>query len=128
MSDRDVEKIMMLASCTEEDARLALSKTGDIVEALDLIMVVPVTRGAPIKKPVSKEQAVFMEIRKNMELIDKSIHSNLTKSNQSDSSSQVLTHNHAPVQEGMRLHSDYTQNSQIPTQEEEVQKPETAYQ
>lgn len=128
MSDHDVERVMMLVSCSEEDARQALSKTSDVIDAVDMLMVVPVTRGAPKKKAVSEEQIAFMEIRKNMEAVDRSVHTNLTSSNQSDSSSQALMHTPAHVQEEMSLHSDCTLSSQIPTLAVEEQKPETVCQ
>jgi hypothetical protein len=128
MNDGDIERVMMLACCTEEEARLALSKTNDIIDAVDMIMSVPVTRGAPKQKVLSEEQIAFMEIRKNMEAIDQSVQANLTKSNQSDSSSQALTHIPVPGQEEMLLHSDCTQSSQIPTLVEEEQKQETVCQ
>jgi hypothetical protein len=128
MSDGDIERIMMLACCSEEEARLALSKTHDIIDAVDMLMSVPITKGAPKEKSVSEQQAAFMELRKNMELIDKSVESNLTKSNQSDSSSQGLRHNRALVQEEMSLRSDYTLSSQIPTLAVEEQKQETVCQ
>lgn len=117
---------MMLASCTEEEARKALSKTSDVIDATDMIMNVPVTRGAPKQKVLSEEQVAFAKIRENMKLIDRSVDSNLKKSNQPDSSSQALLRNPAPVQEEMRLHSDCIQSSQIPAREEEEQKQGTA--
>ena len=124
MNDQDVERIMMLALCTEKEAKEALSKTGDVIDAVDMIMCVPVTRGAPKQKILSAEQAVFVKIRENMEAVDNCIQNSFTKSNQSDSSSQALTHNPALVQEEMTLHSDCIQSSQIPTQVEEEQTPE----
>jgi Asp-tRNA(Asn)/Glu-tRNA(Gln) amidotransferase C subunit len=128
MSDQHVERVMMLASCSEEDAKKALSKTNDIIDAVDMIMNVPITRGAPKHKTLTEEQIAFMELRKNMEAIDSSVQNNLMMSNQSDSSSQVLKHTHALDQEGMMLHSDCIQSSQIPTQVEEEQKQETVCQ
>ena len=125
MSHGDIERVVLLACCTEEEAKSALSKTGNIVDAVDSIMSVPVTRGAPKKKIISEEQLAFREIRKNMESADRSIENNIKMSNQSDSSSQELKHNLAPVQEEMSLRSDCIQSSQIPIQEEEEQKQET---
>jgi hypothetical protein len=124
MSDGDVERVMKLAFCTEEEARAALSKTHDVIDAVDMLFVVPVTLGAPKPRVLSPEQEEFARIRENMETMDKSI----TKSSQSDSSSLVSTHTLGLVQEEMTLHSDCTQSSQIPVQEEEAQKQETACQ
>lgn len=126
MSDQDVERVMMLSCCSEEDARQALSKTNDVIDAIDMIMCIPITRGAPKQKTVSEEQVAFMKLRKNMEAIERSVQSNITTSNQSDSSSQVLTHSPALSPEEMTLRSGYTQSSQIPAQVEEEQTQETA--
>ena len=126
MSDQDVQRVMMLVSCSEKDARQALSETGDVVDAADMLMSVPVTRGAPKQKSLSEEQVAFTEIRKNMEAIDKLVQTNLVKSNQPGSSCQELTDTH--VQEEMILSSDCIQSSHLPTREEEEQKQETACQ
>jgi hypothetical protein len=126
MNDKDVERVMMLVSCSEEEARRALSETDDVIDAADMLMSVPATRGAPKQKTLTEEQSAFTEIRKNMEAIDKLVQTNLTKSNQPDSSYQGLKDTH--VQEEMTLHSDCIQSSQIPTQEEEEQKQGTACQ
>ena len=122
MSDGDVERVMKLAFCTEEEARMALSKTHDVIDAVDMLFVVPVTLGAPKPHVLSPEQQEFAKMRANMEAMDK----NIMKSNQSDSSSLVSTHTPALVQEEMMLRFDCTQSSQIPVQGEEGQKQETA--
>lgn len=124
MSDGDVERVMKLAFCTEEEARLALSKTHDVIDAVDMLLTVPVTRGAPKPRMVSNEQQEFTRIRQSMESMDKEI----TKSNQPDSSSQVLSHTPALGPEEMTLHSDCTQSSQIPVQELTEQTQGTACQ
>lgn len=122
MSDATIERIMMLACCSEEDAKQAFSKTNDIIDAVDTLMLIPKSRGAPIQKIISKEQTAFMEIRKNMEVIEESVQLKLTKSNQYDSFFQALRHTHVLDQEEMMLRSDCIQNSQIPAQVEEEQK------
>lgn len=121
MSDGDVERVMKLAFCNEDEARMALSKTHDVIDAVDMLLCVPVTRGAPKSKVISPEQEEFANMRKKMEAMDK----NITKSNQPDSSSQALPHTLAHDQEEMSLRSDCIQHSQIPVQGEEEQKPET---
>ena len=122
MSDGDVERVMKLAFCTEEEAKMALSKTHDVIDAVDMLFVVPVTLGAPKPHVLSPEQQEFAKMRANMEAMDKEI----TKSSQSGSSSLVSTHTPALVQEEMMLRFDCTQSSQIPVQGEEVQKQGTA--
>jgi hypothetical protein len=128
MSDGDIERIMKLAFCSEEDARNAYAKTHDIIDAVDLLFTIPPARGDPKEKVVSEQQKQFTEIRKTMESIDNSIIRGFTNSNQPVPSSQVLSHNLDPVQEEMTLRSDCIQSSQIPTQESKEQKQETACQ
>jgi NACalpha-BTF3-like transcription factor len=128
MSDGDVERIMKLAFCTEEEARQALAKTNDVIDAVDILLVVPPTLGAPKLKVITEEQKHLKQIRVDMEVIDRANEIVLKKSDQSDSSSQELLHTHAPSQEEMLLHSDCTQNSHLPTLEEEEQTQETACQ
>ena len=128
MSDPEIERIMLLSFCNEEEARQAFAKTNDVIDAVDMIINIPMSLGAPKQKTMTDEQAAFSKIRKDMEARDRLLETNLTRSNQSDSSSQELPHTHAPVQEEMSLHSDCTQHSQIPTLAEEEQKPETVCQ
>jgi hypothetical protein len=128
MSDHNVERIMLLACCTEEEARQALSKTNDVIDAVDMIMTILPSYGAPKQKTMSEEQSAFAKIREDMKSIDRSIESNIKKSDQSDSSSQELSHTHAPAPEEMTLRSDCIQSSQIPVQVEEAQKQETVCQ
>ena len=127
MSDGDVERIMKLAFCSEEDARAAFLKTKDVVEAVDMILVTPPTRGAPKKVVVSEEQQKFTLLRKDMEKIDRACDVYFMKSNQPDSSFQELSHSLFPLPEEMSLHSDCTQKSRLPTLEEVGQRPETVY-
>ena len=122
--NEDIQKVMNFTFCSEEEAKKALSETNNIVDACDLLMQVPQTKGAPKPKVISEEQQMFTKIRKDMEAIDMSI----MKSSQRDSSSQELSHNHALVQEETSLHSDYIQKSHLPTLEEEEQKQETVCQ
>jgi hypothetical protein len=124
MSAHEVEIVMKLAFCTEEEARKALSETVDIVSAVGSILVFPETRGAPKSKTLTPEQEEFAKIRKDMENIDGCI----MKSNQSDSSSLELQRNPVLPPEEMSLRSDCIQSSHLATLEEEVQIPETACQ
>ena len=128
MSDGDIERIMKLAFCSEEDARKAYEKTHDVIDAVELLLDVPPSRGNPKEKVISEEQKHFTEIRKTMESIDSSILNGFTNSNQHAPSSLALSHTLSPVQEEMTLHSDCIQSSQIPTQESEEQIQETVCQ
>jgi rhamnose utilization protein RhaD (predicted bifunctional aldolase and dehydrogenase) len=122
MSAGDIERIMMLANCSEEDAKNAYEKTHDVIEACDLLLQVPETKGAP-KKNTKVESELFSKMRKDMKEMD----DKFTRLNQPLSSSQVLSHTHAPAQEEMTLHSDCTQSSHLATLAEEEQRRETAY-
>jgi hypothetical protein len=119
MSDKDVERVMELAFCSEEKAKEALSKTGDVVDAVDMILEIPPTRGAPKPKILTEEQKEQAKIRSSMEEIDRSIHTNLTKTSQPESSYQESQGNLAPLLEEMSLHSDYTQSSHLKVLKEE---------
>jgi len=127
MSDGDIERIMKLAFCSEEVARDAFSKTQDVIDAIDMILVFPQTKGAPKSKIVSEEQKAFSQIRKDMELIDRANEIALKKTNQPESSSLKSSHTLGLAQEEMSLRSDHTLESRLPTQGEVVQKSETVY-
>jgi hypothetical protein len=124
MSADEIEAVMKLAFCSEEEAKKALSETVDVVSAVGSILVFPETRGAPKPKILTPQQEEFTKIRKNMEAIEASI----TTSSQSDSSSRASQRNHAPLPEEMLLRSDCTQSSHLVPLEEEVQIPGTACQ
>jgi len=122
MSAEDIRRVMNFTFCTEEEAKTALAQTENVIDACDLLMQVPETKGAPKQKEQTEQQKAFAQIRRHMEAMDIS----LTKSDQPDSSSLESSHTHALVQEGMTLHSDCIQSSQIITLEEVAQKQETA--
>lgn len=128
MSAGDIERIMVLAFCTEDDARKAYEKTHDVIDAVDSLLEVPITKGAPKARIQSDEQKEFVELRKKMETVESSIQAGFTHSGQHESSSQVLSHTLAPVQEEMSLHSDCIQSSHLVTLGEEEQKQETVCQ
>ena len=128
MSEGDIERIMKLAFCSEEDARKSYAQTHDVIDAVDLLLSVPPARGNPCEKVVSEEQQKFMEIRKTMESIETNIIEGFKKSDQPVPSSPELLHNPDHVPEEMTLRSDCIQSSQIPTQESAEQTPETVYQ
>ena len=128
MSDGDIERIMKLAFCTEEEARKAYALTNDVVDAVDSLMIVPPTAGAPKPKKLSEEQEKSKKIRVELEAIDRKNDILLKKSDQRDSSSQELSRNLDLGQEGMMLRSECTQQSHLPTLEEEAKIPGTACQ
>ena len=127
MSDGDIERIMQLAFCSEKDARDAFSKTQDVVDAVDMILVIPPAKGDPKTKTLTQDQQAFTQIRKDMEQIDRANETALTKTNQPVSSSLMLSHTLDLVREEMSLRSDHILESHLPTQEEVAQKSETVY-
>lgn len=128
MSDADIERIMDLANCSREIARDAFSKTGNIVDSVDMIIITPVSRGGPKIKIISESQRESIIRREIMEGIDRSIATNIKNSNQPDSSSPELQHTLVLDQEELMLRSDCIQNSLIPVQEEVEQTQETVCQ
>lgn len=123
MSDKEVEDIMRMTFCTEEEARKVLNETGDVIDAVCKIMdVTPVL--APKKKELNEEQLKFKEMRTNMERMDRIHDHNLTRINQPEPSCQDLTDTPAPTSQ----HSANTRNNHLLTQELEVEIPETVCQ
>lgn len=130
MSDEDIQRIMELTFCCEKDARDAFSKTQDIVDACDLLMILEdsrITKGAPKPKVLSEEQQAFTKIRKDMETIDRANDIHFMKTSQLDSSFLKSSHTLGLVQEEMSLRSDHILESHLPTQEEVAKKSETVY-
>lgn len=85
MSAEDVEKVMNLAFCTEDEAKEALQKThGDIVDAIDMLLKVPPTTGAPKKKELDEVQTFFAKMRMTTETLNDSIEQGMKKSKMSD--------------------------------------------
>ncbi len=116
MSANDIERIMMLACCTEADAKEAYSKTQDVIESVDAILKIPETRGAP--KPKIQKEDTYTNLRVLMQEADRQIEEKFKKSNPSESSSQVSSRNPGPAREEMTLRSDCTQSSHLLTLEE----------
>ncbi len=129
MSNDAVEKVMNLAFCTEEEARVALHETdGDIVEAIDILLKVPPTLAAPKQKEMDDVQKFFKKLREDTQKMNEEIEEsikvkNLTSSNQHAASVSV----DLPC-----LHEETApQNSCYPgcpppSRESEVQTQETA--
>jgi hypothetical protein len=123
MSDKEVEDIMKMAFCTEEEARRVLNETGDVIDAVCKIMdVTPVL--APKKKELNEEQLKFKEMRTNMERMDRLHDHNLTRINQHEPSCLDLTDTPSPTSQ----HSENIQSNHLLTQELEVEIPETVCQ
>jgi len=122
MSAREIERIMMLALCSEKDAKDAYEKTQDVVEACDLLLQVPETKGAP-KKNNKVEPEAFTKMRKDMEEIDKELMHLSQPVSSSRVSSRILYH----AQEETMLRSHCIRSSHLAALEEEEQKQETVY-
>jgi len=123
MSDKEVEDIMKMAFCTEEEARRVLNETGDVIDAVCKIMDTPPIL-PPKKNELNEEQLKFKEMRTNMERIDRIHDHNLTRINQPEPSCQDLTDTPAPTSQ----HSENIQSNHLLTQELEVEIPETVCQ
>jgi len=123
MSDRDVEDVMKMSFCSEEDARKALNICGDVTSAVCYIYRDPPVL-PPKKKKLDAEQLKFKEMRDTMEAIDRNIDSTLKKKDQPDSFYLGLTD--TPSQTSQ--HSESIQQSHLPTLESEAKTQETVYQ
>ncbi len=124
-----MEIVMNLTGCTQEDAERVLREcNNDPVEAVDKLLCVPETRGAPKKQELDETQKKFAEMRKQMEAMTESIESGFKKSDQHDSpSSQESSHIHVHPQEQLWSDSHHTRQSQIVIPELEEQTQETVY-
>lgn len=131
MSDKDVEGVMKLAFCSEEDARDALSKTHDVIDAVDMLLNIPPTRGAPKQKTMDETQLFFAKLRATNETINKSIEDGLqhrkgpTMSDQHESEVSVCL---PTLHEETVQQSSYSQVCLPPSPESAAQIPETVYQ
>jgi hypothetical protein len=123
MSDRDVEDVMKMSFCSEEDARKALNICGDVTSAVCYIFRDPPVL-PPKKKELDAEQLKFKGMRDTMETIDRNIDTTLKKKDQPDSSCLNLTDTPAPTLQ----HSVNIQQSHLPTLESEAKTQETVYQ
>ena len=121
---------MQLTGCTQEDAEQTLREcNNDPVDAIDKLMKVPETIGAPKKKKISEDQKRFVEMRHHMESMDRLTDTKLMKKDQHDySSSQVLSHTHDLLREEPSLDSHHTLQNQIVIPELEEQTLETVCQ
>lgn len=81
----DIENIVKMAFCTEEVARAALAKTGNVIEAVCMILdFKPIL--APKQKVMDEEQQKFKRMRLDMERMDNNIQDGLKKKDQPESS------------------------------------------
>lgn len=129
MSAEDVEKVMNLAFCNEDEAKDALQKThGDIVDAIDLLLKVPPTAGAPKKKELDEVQQFFAKMRVTTEEINKSIQEGLEKSKTSGQHDASVSVDLPTLHEETAQQSSYSQECPPPSPELEVQTRETACQ
>lgn len=130
MSQDKIEKVMNLAFCTEEEARVALHETdGDVVDAIDILLKVPQTLAAPKQKKMDDIQQFFTKLRHDTQKMNDEIEEslkikNLTSSNQRDSLQSVDL---PSLHEETVQQSNYSQECQLPSLESAVQKQETAY-
>lgn len=119
---------MHLTGCTQEEAEQALRDCkNDVIDAIDKIMKVPQTLGAPKRKELDETQKQFAEMRKVTESLNKSIESGLnnksTKTDQHGSPSyQEKSYNHIPHSPPLWSDSNHIQQSQLPSLESGEQK------
>lgn len=124
----EVERVMNLGCCTEEEAKAALLKTnGDVVEAIALVMNIPESKWAPKKRELDETQKHFSNLRKIDSDINASIEAGFKKSGQPGASRPAETS--IQMSPGLRyLDYDCTQSSHLALLEEEGQTQGTACQ
>jgi hypothetical protein len=124
----EIEKVMKLGFCTEEEARKALEDThGDVVEAIIKVMDIPESKWIPKKKEQDETQKYFNEMRRLTSIINNNIEEGLKKKDQPGAS--LPAEKSIQMSPGLRyLDYDYTQNSHLEVLDEEEQTPETACQ
>jgi predicted translin family RNA/ssDNA-binding protein len=118
--EANIQKLMNLDCSREEAIELLQQTNGDALEALSLKMGVRVKR-----RRLNETQEFFADLRKSMEKLEDSIHSGYSKTDQSESLEQDEMQN---LHEETVQQSNCDQECQIPSQELEVQIPETVCQ
>lgn len=114
----DVENIMKMAFCTEEVAKTALAKTGNLIDSVCMILdFKPIL--APKQKVMDDEQLMFKEMRVNMEKIEESIQKGFKKTDQPVSSYPDLQDTRNPQLQSFQHYDRTLQNHQeAPAKEE----------
>ena len=129
MSAEDVEKVMNLAFCTEDEAKDALQKTcGDIVDAIDMLLKVPPTAGAPKKKELDEVQTFFAKMRVTTETLNESIEESMKKSKMSGQHDSSVSVDLPVLHEETALQNSCSQICPPPSPELTVQTQEIACQ
>jgi hypothetical protein len=126
MSD-PIETICNLAGCSREDAERTYSEVGDIVEAVDKLLVKVLSPADKYlnkkrQREVTPEEEVIAPIRKVMKRFDDKISTALGQHGYEGSVATL-----APHEETAQQNNCY-QQCQLPSLEEEAQKQGTAYQ
>lgn len=123
--DGKIIQIINLTNCSEEQAKRALELTGDIVDAVDSILQIPISLGAPKKTVLNEQQEFFTKLRETNEKILNSIEEGIKK--QKEANSDAITLSNQPVSEesnetrvpheGMVLRNSCSQECLIPSLE-----------
>jgi len=114
----DIENIMKMAFCTEEVARAAFEKTGNITDAVCMILdFKPIL--APKQKVMDEEQLMFKKMRIDMEKMEKSITDGFKKKDQPESSCLDSQDSHVPPQQSVQHYDHTQQNHQVTPVKEE---------
>ena len=114
----DIENIMKMAFYTEEVARAAFEKMGNITDAVCMILdFKPIL--APKQKVMDEQQQMFKKMRVDMEKMEKSITDGFKMKDQPESSCPDLTDTRNPQLRSSQ-HYDHTQrNHQVTPVKEE---------
>jgi hypothetical protein len=128
--EADIEMIVSLAECSREDAVAALETHKTVFESVSALLVVPATKGAPLRRQRDKVQQEFDNLRKKMEDITQSIEDGLQKKNPTcEGQHEFVESVEMPcLPEETVQQKSCSLECHPPSPELEAQKQETAYQ
>jgi len=124
--------VCSIAGCSEEQARVALERTGgDAVAAIDSLMPQAVLPkgdsyirkpSAAVRADITEDEAYLNNLRSTMQAMDSEIQNVVVTSNQSSDSplTETQTHHEETVQQ-----NSYEQRCLLPSVEEEAETQET---
>jgi len=114
----EIENIMKMAFCTEEVAKTAFEKTGDVIDAVCMILdFKPIL--APKQKVMDEEQEMFKKMRVDMEKLEKGITDGFKKKDQPESSCLDLQDTRNPQLRSSQHYDHTQQNHQVTPVKEE---------
>ncbi len=129
MEEKNISLVVQMAGCSEEEAKNALNKAdGNVLEAIDSLVVIPPTAGAPKRATISDEQEFFTKLRKITDDINTSVLKGFEKPTSSDQCDSVVSIDLPCLPEEKVQQNNCYQGCLPLVQQSEVQTQETACQ